>query len=197
MKQAAKVAASALILGVAALSAAMATYSAFSSTTSSADNSFQAGTVHLADNDLGSALVTLDQATPGDSVTGCILVTYGGTLPSEVRIYASVGGALAPYLQVRIRRGTDAAPSFPSCSGFVADATDYNGAGPGVIYSGTLAGLPADFTGGIHDPALLGGDEVWTSSEQHSYEVKVTLANDPAAAGLSATADLYWEARNL
>lgn len=197
MKHALRIAASVHVLGAIALTTALATYSAFSSTTASPGNSFEAGSVYLGDNDLGTALVTLDQATPGDSATGCILVTYGGTLPSEVRLYATVSGALAPYLQVRIRRGSDVAPSFPSCTGFVPDTTDYSGAGPGVIYSGTLAGLPSTFAGGIHDPALLGSDETWTASEQHSYEVEVTLANDPAAAGLSAAADLHWEARNL
>jgi hypothetical protein len=192
-----KLALSALVTGSVALAAGGLTYSAFSSTTSNNGNSLQVGSVHLSDNDLGSALVSLSGAVPGDAASGCILITYGGTLNAQVRLYAAVSGALAPYLDVKIWRGIDASPSFPACTGFVADLTDYIGAGPGVIYAGTLANLPSSFTSGIHDPASTGGDETWTTSEQHSYKVTATLKNDPNAAGLSASADLIWEARNL
>ena len=55
---------------------------------------------------------------------------------------------------------------------------------------------PAFYSAGIVDP-LSGAPETWTTSEVHSYRFTISLNNDPAAQGLSATASFVWEARNL
>lgn len=185
-----------IVLGAMAAAAGAATWSAFSSTTGSSGNSFSAGTVLLTDNDAGAAMLTLSLARPGDSDTGCILVTYGGSLSANVRLYATVGGTLAPYLQVTITRGSDAAPSFDSCASFTPDATDFLGLGPGIVFSGTLSALPGSFGAGLLDPTA-GLAETWTTGESHSYRIRVELLNDPAAENKSATATFNWEAGNL
>lgn len=195
MSTARKLARLALVLGVLGLIAAGGTYAAFSSTTTNPDNRFDAGSVALSDNDGGTALLSLSGAVPGDSNTRCITVTYNGSLAAAVRLYGTVSGSLPSYLQLTVTRGTDPAPSFASCSGFTADSSDYIGAGPGVIYSGSLASFPSSFASGIVDPAP-GAPATWTTSEAHTYQFTVSLNNDPAAQGLSGSASFTWEARN-
>ncbi|HEX7168277.1 MAG TPA: hypothetical protein VF230_14960 [Acidimicrobiales bacterium] len=172
------------------------TRAAFSAPQTSAANRFVAGTVHLTDNGTGDAVVTLEDAQPGGSDDGCLSVTYGGTLPSTVRLHATVAGPLKPYLNVTVTRGTDASPAFGACTTFVADTTDYLGFGPGVVYSGTLEAYPGSFDLGIVDPPT-GGAATWTTGTSRSYRMNVSLANDAAAAGLTASATFRWEARNL
>lgn len=177
------------------VSAGSATYAAFSGAASNSGNSFSAGSVVLADNDSGASLVTLSSAKPGNSDTGCIRVTYTGSLAATVRLYASVSGGLAPYLNVTVTRGTDASPSFDSCASFTPDGTNYIGAGAGVIYSGTLSAFPTTYAGGIVDPTA-GSPATWTNPTSRSYRIAVSLANDPAAQALSGSASFTWEARN-
>jgi predicted ribosomally synthesized peptide with SipW-like signal peptide len=185
----------ALILGCFAVVSGAATYSAFSSQTSSSGNSFAAGTVQLTDNDAGSAMLSLSNAQPSASDTSCILLTYSGSLASTVRLYGTISGGLASYLTLTVTRGTDSSPSFDSCSSFTADGTDYIGAGNGVIYQGNLSAFPTTYAAGLVDPTS-GSPESWTTSETHSYRFVVTLQNDNAAQGSSATAAFTWEARN-
>lgn len=186
---------SALVVGLACTAMAAATWSSFSSTTANPSNSFSAGTVAIADNDAGASLLSLSSATPGSSSTGCIRVTYTGSLSSSVHIYGSTTGSLAQYLNLVITRGTQSAPSFPSCTGFTADATNYIGAGAGVVYSGTLANFGSanhDFASGLADPAS------WAQGDAHTYKASVTLPSGAAAAaqGLASSATLSWEAQN-
>jgi len=190
-----RVARLALVLGVLGLVAGGEGYAAFSSSTENPGNSFAAGSVALSDNDAGAALLSLTGASPGDSTTRCITVTYDGSLPATVRLYGSVSGALASHLELTVTRGTEAAPSFGSCSGFTADSSDYVGAGSGVVYSGTLASYPSSYASGIVDP-VPGSPATWTTSEAHTYRFTVSLNDDPAAQGESATASFTWEARN-
>lgn len=195
MSTARKLARLALVLGVLGLIAGGGTYAAFSSTTSNPGNRFDAGSVALSDNDGGTALLSLSGAVPGDSTTRCITVTYNGSLAAAVRLYGTVSGSLPSYLQLTVTRGADPAPSFSSCTGFTADSANYVGAGPGVVYSGSLASFPSSFPSGIVDPAP-GAPATWTTSEAHTYQFTVSLNNDPAAQGLSGGASFTWEARN-
>jgi hypothetical protein len=185
-----------VVLGLLGSIAGWATFSAFSATTTNPNNSFASGTVAISDNDSGTAMLSLANASPGTSDTGCIKIDYTGTLSSTVRLYATVTGTLASYLTVVVTRGTDSSPSFDSCTSFTADATNYIGAGAGVIYNGLLSAYPANYTAGLVDP-LPGSPETWTTSETHSYKFVVTLVDDTAAQGLSSTAAFTWEARNL
>ena len=170
------------------------TFAAFSQTTDSAANSFAVGTVQLGDNDTGNALLGLTDAVPGTSDSGCVTVTYSGTLPAAVRLYGSSSGALAPYLTLTVTRGVDPAPSFDSCSSFVADASDYIGQGAGVVYAGSLANYPSTYAGGVLDPPSAAS--TWTSGTSRTYKLTVTLDDVAAAAGSSAAAVFTFEARN-
>jgi hypothetical protein len=184
---------SAMVLGAGGLTAGAATFSAFSATTGNPGNQFAAGTVALADDDAGAALVSLPaNARPGDSSTRCIRVSYSGSLAAQVRLYASVSGGLADHLTLTVTRGSQPTPSYPACTGFSADSGNYGYGANGIVYQGKLSGLPAGWAGGVADPAAS-----WTNGDARSYRYTVSVDDTPAAQGLTASATFYWEARNL
>lgn len=183
------------VILLAALVSETATYAMFNAKTTSNANNFATGTVVLSDNDSGGMVISLSNARPGASSTGCIAVASTGSLDSSVRLYATVGGTLAPYLNLTVTRGTIASPSFPSCAAFSADGTDYLGSGAGVIFTGALSAYPTTYAAGIVDAP--GSPETWSTNEVHVYRIVVTLANNPAAQGLSSSATFTWEARSL
>ena len=193
-----RVARSLLIAGVAAGLAGQATFASFSGSTQSQANVVTAGTVNLVDTDGGGALVSLSEASSGESSTGCIRITSDGSLDSTVRLYGSSSAALAPHLIVTIERGTmPTGTGFPNCTGFTPDATDYGGNGAGVIFKDRLSALPSTWAAGISDPTS-GAPETWTTNEDHVYRVKVQLDPDGSGQGVAGGgATLTWEARNL
>ena len=189
-----KFALTALVLGILGTIAGVGTWSAFSATTDNSGNSFASGTVELGDDDSGSSMLSLSNAKPGDSDAACIIVDYTGSLPASVKLYGSTGGnGLDQYLDLKVTRGTKSS-AFDACGDFNPDGTDYIGSGPGVIYDGTLQGYPDGYGGGINDAP--GAVETWTSGETHAYKFVVTVQNDGAAQGLSASQVFTWEARN-
>ena len=166
------------------------TWAALSGTTANSGNAFSAGTVALTDNDGGSTpMFTFTNQRPGVVANSCIKVTYSGSLSATVKLYASVSGTLAPYLNVTVTRGTDLTPSFSSCSTFTPDALDYNGLGNGVLFSGTLSSFPTSYAAAISDPSAS-----WTSGSTASYRFSVQIADINAAQGLSASSAFTWEA---
>ena len=189
---------SALVVGLLGILSGIATHAAFSDTTVNSGNGFTAGTVALTDNDADGPVLTLTNAVPDDTDSGCIIVDYVGTLPASVRLYGTTTGTgLDQYLNVTVTRGTIAgSPSpFDSCNNFVADSTNYVGAGAGVLYFGTLAAFPDSYASGIVDPSS-GTPETWTTGESHVYRFDVILQDNAAAQGLDAAQEFTWEARN-
>jgi hypothetical protein len=174
------------------------TYAAFRATTTNSGDRIEAGSVKLSDNGDGTSLMSMTGGLPGNNSTACIRVLYEGSLPATVRLHGTTtGSGLDQYLDLRVTRGTytPSTPAFKSCTNFVADATNYIGAGAGVIYNGTLQGFPDDYAGGLVDP-LAGSPESWTNNENHVYRFEVTLQNNFAAQNLNATQAFRWEARN-
>jgi hypothetical protein len=174
------------------------TWAAFTATTVNSGDEVQSGTVKLDDNDNGSAVLALSAAEPGAADTGCIKVTFNGSLASTVRLFGTTSGTgLDQYLDLKVTRGsyTPSDPGFDSCTNFQPDATDYLGLGAGVVYEGTLQGYADNYTAGIVDPPS-GGPESWTNGESHVYKLEVQLRHNLAAQGLNATQAFTWEARN-
>jgi hypothetical protein len=178
------------------------TWSMFTATRDAGTNEFATGTVIIGDNDGGTAILGISGGLPGAFDEGCITIDYTGTVPATVRLYGSQTAAsspsLAQYLDLRITRGTfSSPPSFDACGTFTPDGTDYVGAGNGVIFNGTLANFDAahtDYASGLTDPST--SAEIWTTAESHVYQVRVTVQNNPAAAGLNVTQTFGWEAQN-
>lgn len=167
---------------------------AFSSTTSNPGNSWTAGSVELSDNDSGTALFDVDALVPGSTGTRCILVTYSGTVASDVRFHVTdvttTGADLSPYLDLTVTPGTGTPPvgSPASCDNFVADGTAY---GPTAV-----ADLPGTWATGV-----LG----WTPSSAATRAYQVTYTFDTTGAdaatvnalqGGRLTAALTWTAQS-
>lgn len=155
------------------------------------------GTVDINDNDAGAAALVQSNVAPGASDMACIVVSYQGTLPASVRLYGTTTGTgLDQHLALTVTRGTGAG-SFDSCTGFVPDAADYVGAGPGVVYSGTLHGWADNYAAGLVDP-VPSSPETWTNGESHTYRFTLSLppGAPDAAQGLTAGQTFIWEARD-
>ena len=178
--------------------AGSATYAAFRATSANGGNIVEAGSVKLSDNGDGSSMLSLSAAVPGNTTSACIKVTYDGSLPATVRLHGTTtGSGLDQYLDLKVTRGvySPTTPAFKSCTNFQADATNYIGAGNGVIYNGTLQGYPDDYASGLVDP-LSGSPESWTTAEVHVYRLDVTLQSNFAAQTKDATQAFRWEAKN-
>ena len=157
---------------------------AFVDTTDNTANNFQAGTVELTDDDGGvTRMFNLTNMAPSVMRENCIRVDYTGSLASNVRMYGTTnGGALAPYLDVTIEVGTGG--SFNDCTGFTSGST---------LYTGTMSNFAAtrtNFTNGLQ------GWNGATNPSNRTYRIRVTLQDNNAAQGLSATAGFTWEAQN-
>jgi hypothetical protein len=190
MSSARKVVRSLVVVGVLGGLAAGA-LSAFSSQTENPGNVVTAGTVTIADNDGATALYSLTAAKPGDSQTSCIRVVYSGSLDADVRLYTpDTVGDLGPHVDLKIEPGSQASPSFPSCTGFNADSG-------GAIFDDSLDQLPTSYAAGVED--LPDGASEWTSGDAVVYRVTATLsASAPAEAqgDTTGTHAIRWEATN-
>lgn len=185
-------------LGVLAALAALAAtgvFSAFSSQTDNPNNVVTAGTVTLADSDGGSALYAMTAAKPGDSTVSCTRVAYSGSLAATVKLYTpSTIGSLGQYVDLKVEPGSQASPSFPSCTGFTPDA----GA---ALFDGTLAGFASShnsFANGLADNPGTSATS-WATDDAVVYRVTATLsAGAPAEAqgGTTGSHVLRWEAQN-
>jgi hypothetical protein len=157
--------------------------------------------VALGTNSAGSALFFMSNAKPGDTQKHCIDVSYTGSVPANVALYSAAAslGALAPYVDLTITQGTQASPTFPTCTGFTPtlDATYPTG----VIYTGTLASFAAaantDATGVVTVPQGASGD--WDGGDSVVYQVQVTLDGSAPTSAESQTTGpvtMVWQAVN-
>lgn len=192
-----KLAATVVVLAVCALLASATTWSNLNATATNPSNSFLAGTVKIASNSGSSAVLSLTNAKPGAVSTGCIQVTYTGTLDATVRLYGAGGGSgLNQYLNLVVTRGTfSGSPSAGSCTGFSADSTNYIGQGAGVVYSGTVANWPSSSGSAQLDPTS-SSPATWSTNSSHGYQFQVTLQSNSAGQGLNGTQTFSFEADN-
>lgn len=127
-----KVLASTLVVGAAGGLSTMGAFSAFSSTQSNPNNRIQAGSVTLTDNQPATKVALYDQTAlkQGETVTACYTLTYQGSLPGTVKFYVpDTIGALGPYVNLKIERGTGSAAfaanqlNNTNCTGFTVGST--------------------------------------------------------------------------
>lgn len=166
----------AIVIGLAIIVAGVLIYqasmAAFTAQTETAANSFATGEIDLANDSESSAIFNLTNLQPGDSGTDDIVVTYTGTLDSEVRLFAQSSTAdqtLADNIQLTIT--SDGATGSP--------------------WTGTLAEFQAitDFGSGILSVELTGNDT-------QTYTVQFEVLAD-AEMGASADVSFVWEAQSL
>ncbi len=185
------------LIAICAVLAGAATWSNLNATATNPSNSFAAGTVQIATNSSGSAVLTLSNAKPGSAVSGCVNVTYTGSLGANVKLYGTGGGTgLNQYLNLVVTRGSfSGSPAAGSCTGFTADSTNYLGQGAGVIYSGTVAGWPSSAGSALVDPTS-SSPATWSASTSHGYQFQVTVQNNNSGQGLTGTQTFTFEADN-
>jgi hypothetical protein len=194
VKKRTKIAFSALVVGVLGSFAALGVYGIFTATTQNAGNEITSGTVEFSDNDSGAALYNTTGVRPGEAISRCIKTTYAGSLPALVRLYSSSSpGPLAQYIELTITQGTQPSSTFPSCTGFAADAT-------GVIFTGTLQSFEqtrSSYSTGVATVPV--GKSNWSSGEALVYRFQATLqasAPDSSQGWSSGVHSFVWEAHS-
>jgi hypothetical protein len=179
------------IVGVTGTVAGGGAFSAFTSQADNDTNRVAAGTVTLTDNDAAGFLYQLDDAKPGAASTPrCIRVSYTGSLGANVKLYtpSTVGATLSPHVTLLIEAGTQASPSFPSCTGFTAQRTVFNAA---------LSTFPISYATGVAD--LPDAQTAWTNPSSVVYRVTATLSSsapDSVQGETTGNHTLRWEAHN-
>ena len=132
------------VLGALLLAAAFAwqtAYAAFTDVAPPLAAGVSTARLVLTDDDAGTALFNSTGLKPGAAGTRCIVVTSASTVPTEVRLYAhrSSTSVLASGLSLTVDAGTGGSAG-GGCTGFAPTTT---------LYSGSLAGFPAGFAGGL------------------------------------------------
>jgi hypothetical protein len=186
------------------------TAAAFTASTDNAGNTWQAGSVVLADNDGGSALFdsTRDSALqPGSTRPRCIRVDYTGSLPANIKLYVTTPAAgattLDGYLVMSVERGQDvtaATTVAADCSsGFTPTSTptfSYNtksASDPTSDQTKTLSALKSaasDYTTG-----LLVGSAV-PQNTSLTFRITYSVKDDNNAQNTQSMATFTWEAQN-
>ena len=185
-----KVARTLVVLAAVGGLATLGAFSAFTSQANNPNNRVSSGTVTLADNDGGTALYDFTNAKPGDSQTSCIRVNYTGSLDANVKLYTpDTIGALGPQVNLKIEPGSQASPSFPSCTDFTADGA--------AIFDAALSTFPTSYAGGVAD--FPGATSAWQNGNAVVYRVTATLSASAPDSAQGATTGLHtirWEAQN-
>jgi hypothetical protein len=133
-----------------------------------APNSAAAATPVLDLHDRGSAVLSLEDAKPGDSATGCLRLTYRGSEPDRVLLYGSTSGTgFDRYLELKVERGA-------SCQSGRRTP----------VFDGTLTNFPD-----APDDAI---EETWSPNESHSYRFEISVRDDNAAQGLTTRQTFTW-----
>lgn len=181
-----KLAATIAVLVVGALLIGAATWSNLNATATNPSNSIKTGTVQLTSGSFTAPVISLTSAKPGAVSTGCIQIINSGTLSVQMKLYGTGSGTgLNEYLKLVVTRGSfSGTPPAGSCTGFIADATNYIAQGDGVIYSGTLANCPNSASSALHDPTA-SSPATWSPQATHSYQLQITVLSDARAQGLT------------
>ena len=119
-------------------------------------------------HDRGSAVLSLQNAKPGDSASGCLRLVYRGSEPDRVFLYgATSGSGFDRFLNLKVERGD-------SCQG---DSQK-------VVFDGTLKAFPDTPDGAI--------EETWSPGESHAYRFEISVQDDNSAQGLTARQTFTW-----
>ena len=188
------------------------TSAAFTASTDNAGNTWQAGSVAIADSDSGTALFNSTNdggLSPGSTRSRCIRVDYTGDLPADIRLYVTTPGlaTLDPYLVMSVERGANVSATAPfdaGCStGFTATATPtflFNTAQantPSADKTKTLSALKTaapDYARGLPVATPLGTTVAPGTSL--TFRITYSVLDDNDAQTKRSTASFTWEARS-
>lgn len=174
-----------VIVGVLGLMGTWMTWASFSATATIGGNTVSAGSVTLADDRSAVPLYDVQGRDPGVPLDRCIEVSYLGSLPSDVRLYATPIEA-GDHVHLELSRGTGPSGS-GDCAGFVAD---------GVLFSGSLnefAGTYVSWADGLVVPPAT--PQGWSTGDAVTFRFR--LEQLPTVEAVETGPHAYvWEARN-
>jgi hypothetical protein len=168
-----------------------ASNAAFTASTTNGPNTFSAGTVALTDNDSGTALFNASNLKPGSTGTACIRVTYSGSLPAGVRLYAqspSTVNGLDAQITLTVDEGTNSTGTAGTCGTWTSGT---GGAGIGSSLLSTFGTARTNFGNGVGSWNPAGPA---TMDYQFTYSLSAAAPN--TAQGGSASVTFVWEAQN-
>ena len=189
-----KVLGSLAVIGALGALLGLGAFSAFTATTSNSGNAITSGTVKIDQHTGATTLYNVTNQKPGDATTGCVRVTYSGSLASTVHVYTTSTVTNGSLYNLKVERGSglSSPDNTMNCTGFSASSTAYNGA------LGTFASTYTDYASGV---AGKSADAAWATNDAVDYKFTITQNDDATAnAHTSATSSgshtFVWEARN-
>ena len=170
----------------------LGTFSAFSATTTNSGNNVSSGTVEIHQHTGATTLYSATNKGPGQTVQGCVRVTYGGSITaSAVKLYVSSGITNGANYNLQIERGSGLTTldGTMSCAGFTASSTAFNN---------TLNNMPTTYAAGIDGKASAA---TWATNDSIDYRFTISVVDDPTAnahttANASGNHTFTWEARS-
>jgi hypothetical protein len=178
---------------------------AFTASVGNAGNELASGQVKLTDNAIPSAMFLLgemdDHLVPGEVQRRCIQIKYSGTVGSDklsnVRLYVTSTGDLAPYLVTSVEMGTEGSEIFSkddpaSCDGFGGTVVDVYNDATTPNHSLDLAALA-----GTNNTYATGLNTTWRPDrgEQRWFRISFEVKPDDAAQLRTASPTFTWEIR--
>ena len=167
-----------------------ASSAAFTATTTNGVNTFSAGSVAITDNDSAAVMFNVGGLAPGDTGSGCIRVTYNGSLAADVKLYTSglsATGSIDNYITIQVEDGAfSSVPTFPACTTFSA---------AGTIFNNTLNNFGTNdttFATGVGSWAPTGAAQ--TKDFRFTYTFSSSAPN--TVQGASASITFVWEAQS-
>ena len=182
----------ALAVGGLGAVAGIGTFSAFSATTTNAGNNISSGTVKIDQHTGATTLYSATNKGPGQTVQGCVRVTYSGSITaSAVKLYVSSGITNGANYNLEIDRGSGLTTldNTMSCAGFTASSTAFNN---------TLDQVPTTYGTGIDGKTAAA---TWAQNDSIDYRFTISVVDDPTAnahttANASGSHTFTWEARS-
>ena len=182
----------ALVVGGLSAAVGLGTYSAFTATTTNSGNNISSGTVKIDQHTGATTLYSATNKGPGQTVQGCVRVTYSGSLTaSAVKLYASAGITGTGQYNLQIERGSGLSTlnGTMSCAGFSSTSTAYNG---------DLAALGSSYGTGVDGKAAAA---TWATNDTVDYRFTIsqnvdTTANAHTSVVTSGSHTFTWEARS-
>jgi hypothetical protein len=172
--------------------AGLGTFSAFSATTTNSGNNISSGTVKIDQHTGATTLYSATNRGPGQTVQGCVRVTYSGSLTaSAVKLYVSSGITSGDKYNLQVERGSGLTTldGTMSCSGFTASSTAFNN---------TLDQFPTSYAPGVDGKASAA---TWAQNDSIDYRFTISVVDDPTAnahttPNSSGNHTFTWEARS-
>jgi len=165
-------------------------YAAFTASTTNPTNNWATGTVSISDDDSETAMFNASTLKTGDSGEKCIVVTYGGSLGANVKLFGTgfaQTNSLGSYIDLTIQQGTGTGTFAGGCGTFTQDTGTSN------LYTGTLANFASTYTNSST------GFGTWAptgATQTRVYKIVYTInASTPnSAQGSTSSIGLTWEA---